>query len=55
LGESSVNIKLSAKVKEQDRPKNIRLLNQEFKLFCERHGIDIPFPQVTVNYKVPPK
>jgi small-conductance mechanosensitive channel len=55
LGESSVNIKLSAKVKEQDRPKTIRLLNREFKLFCDRHNIDIPFPQVTVNYKVPPK
>ena len=55
LGESSVNIKLSAKVKEQDRPKTIRFLNREFKLFCDRHGIDIPFPQVTVNYKVPPK
>jgi small conductance mechanosensitive channel len=55
LGESSVNIKLSAKVKETDRPKTIRLLNREFKLFCDRHGIDIPFPQVTINYKVPPK
>jgi small conductance mechanosensitive channel len=55
LGESSVNIKLSAKVKEQDRPKTIRFLNREFKLFCDRHNIDIPFPQVTVNYKVPPK
>ena len=55
LADSSVNLKFAAKVKESDRPKTIRLLNREFKIFCDRHGIDIPFPQVTVNYKVPPK
>lgn len=55
LADSSVNIKLAAKVKETDRPKTIRLLNREFKLFCDRNGIDIPFPQVTLNHKNPPK
>ncbi len=55
LADSSVNLKFAAKVKESDRPKTIRLLNREFKIFCDRQGIDIPFPQVTVNYKVPPK
>jgi moderate conductance mechanosensitive channel len=55
LADSSVNLKFAAKVKESDRPKTIRLLNREFKIFCDRNGIDIPFPQVTVNYKVPPK
>jgi|694.fasta_scaffold12041_8 small conductance mechanosensitive channel len=55
LADSSVNLKFAAKVKESDRPKTIRFLNREFKIFCDRHGIDIPFPQVTVNYKVPPK
>jgi moderate conductance mechanosensitive channel len=51
LADSSVNIKLAAKVKETDRPKTIRLLNREFKLFCDRNHIDIPFPQVTINQK----
>jgi small conductance mechanosensitive channel len=55
LADSSVNLKFAAKVKESDRPKTIRFLNREFKIFCDRNGIDIPFPQVTVNYKVPPK
>ena len=55
LADSSVNLKFAAKVKESDRPKTIRYLNREFKIFCDRNGIDIPFPQVTVNYKVPPK
>jgi moderate conductance mechanosensitive channel len=55
LADSSVNIKLAAKVKESDRPKTIRLLNREFKLFCDRNQIDIPFPQVTINHKNPPK
>jgi small conductance mechanosensitive channel len=55
LADSSVNIKLAAKVNEMNRPKTIRLLNREFKLFCDRNQIDIPFPQVTLNHKNPPK
>jgi small-conductance mechanosensitive channel len=51
LGDSSVNLKFLAKTDETNRFKVARLLNREFKLFCDRHNIDIPFPQVTVNYK----
>ena len=51
LADSSVNLKFAAKVNELNRVKVSRLLNREFKLFCDRHGIDIPFPQVTLNNK----
>jgi small conductance mechanosensitive channel len=51
LADSSVNLKFLAKVSELNRFKVSRLLNKEFKLFCDRHNIDIPFPQVTINYK----
>ncbi|MGA0097839.1 MAG: mechanosensitive ion channel family protein, partial [Bacilli bacterium] len=51
LADSSVNLKFLAKVGELNRFKVSRLLNKEFKLFCDRHNIDIPFPQVTINYK----
>jgi small-conductance mechanosensitive channel len=51
LADSSVNLKLAAKVQESNRPKVSRLLNREFKLFCDRNKIDIPFPQVTLNHK----
>lgn len=51
LADSSVNLKFAAKVNELNRVKVSRLLNREFKLFCDRHNIDIPFPQVTLNNK----
>lgn len=51
LADSSVNLKFTAKTNETNRFKVARLLNREFKLFCDRHNIDIPFPQVTLNYK----
>jgi small conductance mechanosensitive channel len=51
LADSSVNLKFIAKCKEEDRFKLGRLMNREFKLFCDRHKIDIPFPQVTINQK----
>lgn len=55
LADSSVNLRFAAKVNELNRPKVIRLLNREFKIFCDQNKIDIPFPQVTINYKIPPK
>jgi moderate conductance mechanosensitive channel len=55
LADSSVNLKFTAKVNELNRVKVSRLLNREFKLFCDRNGIDIPFPQVTLNNKTPIK
>jgi small conductance mechanosensitive channel len=51
LADSSVNLKFVAKCKEEDRFKLGRLMNREFKLFCDRNKIDIPFPQVTINQK----
>ncbi len=51
LTDSSVNLKLAAKVQESNHPKVSRLLNREFKLFCDRNKIDIPFPQVSINHK----
>jgi moderate conductance mechanosensitive channel len=55
LADSSVNLKFTAKVNELDRVKVSRLLNREFKIFCDRNRIDIPFPQVTLNNKTPNK
>lgn len=51
LADSSVNLKFVAKCKEEDRFKLGRLMNREFKLFCDRNQIDIPFPQITLNQK----
>ena len=51
LADSSVNLKFAAKVLETNRPKVGRLMNREFKIFCDKHKIDIPFPQVTLNHK----
>ena len=51
LADSSVNLKFVAKCKEEDRFKLGRLMNREFKLFCDRNKIDIPFRQVTINQK----
>ncbi|MGA0875457.1 MAG: hypothetical protein ACO3QN_00525 [Bacilli bacterium] len=35
LADSSVTLKFGAKVKGTDRPKTIRLINREFKIFCD--------------------
>ena len=51
LADSAVILKIAAKVDETNRPKVARLLNREFKIFCDRHQIDIPFPQITLNQK----
>lgn len=49
LGESSVNIRIVAQCKEDDRIQLTRDLNREFKLLFDRYDINIPFPQVVVN------
>jgi small conductance mechanosensitive channel len=55
LAASSVNLMFETRCDENDRFQVNRMINREFKLFCDRHKIEIPFPQVTVSYKEPPK
>ena len=54
LAASSVNLMFETRCDEIDRLQVNRMINREFKLFCERHKIDIPFPQVSINQKNPP-
>ena len=54
LAASSVNLMFETRCDESDRFQVNRMINREFKLFCDRHKIDIPFPQVSINQKNPP-
>ena len=49
LGESSVNLLLIAKCKEEDVFQVQRDMNREIKILFDDNGINIPFPQVVVN------
>ncbi|MEG1857942.1 MAG: mechanosensitive ion channel family protein [Pseudoflavonifractor sp.] len=49
LAASSVNLRVVAKVPEENVYKARRLLNRELKLCLDRAGIEIPFPQVVVH------
>ncbi len=49
LGDNSVNIKISAKCREQDRGGLTNDLNREMKLLFDKYDISIPYPQVVVN------
>jgi len=51
LGESSVVLKLKAEVKEENKFQVERDLNREIKLLFDANNINIPFPQVVVNYR----
>ncbi|MGN0771987.1 MAG: mechanosensitive ion channel family protein [Christensenellales bacterium] len=53
LGESSVNLLITAKCKEEDVFQVQRDLNREIKLLFDNNGINIPFPQVVVNQPAP--
>ena len=50
LGESSVNIRILATCKEQDRIQLSRDLNREIFLLFNKNNINIPFPQVTLSH-----
>ena len=50
LGESSVNLLFIATVKESDYYVVQRALNREIKILFDENDINIPFPQVTINY-----
>lgn len=49
LGASSVNLKINAQCKEEDKFQVERDLNREIKLLFDKNNINIPFPQVVVN------
>lgn len=49
LGESGVELKFIAKVKEQNIYSAPRLLNREIKIEFDRTGIEIPFNQIVVH------
>ena len=49
LGASSVDLKVIAKVDENQLYRARRLLNRELKLCLDEAGIEIPFPQVVVH------
>ena len=50
LGNSSVNIRILATCKEQDRIQLSRDLNREIFLLFNKNNINIPFPQVTLSH-----
>lgn len=49
LGDSGVLLKFGARVNEKDIYKAPRILNREIKVFFDKAGIEIPFPQVVVH------
>lgn len=49
LGDSSVNLRIVAKVIETDRHNVQRLLNREIKIMFDQKGIGIPFPQIVMH------
>ena len=53
LGESSVNIKLVAKCKEEDKYQVERDLNREIKLLFDANKINVPFNQIVLNTRDP--
>ena len=50
LGDSSVNIRILATCKEEDRIQLSRDLNREIFLLFNKNNINIPFPQVTLSH-----
>ena len=53
LADSSVNIRLVAKCKEEDKYQVERDLNRELKLLFDANDISIPFNQIVVNNRDP--
>ena len=53
LGESSVNIRLIAKCKEEDKYQVERDLNRELKILFDANDINIPFNQIVLNTRDP--
>ena len=53
LGESSVDIRLVAKCKEEDKYQVERDLNRELKILFDANDINIPFNQIVLNTRDP--
>ena len=51
LGDSSVDIRLVAKCKEEDKYQVERDMNREIKILFDKYNINIPFTQVVLNYR----
>lgn len=51
LGASSVNIKIVAKCREENKFQLERDLNREIKLLFDKHNVNIPFNQIVLNYR----
>ncbi|NCB33527.1 MAG: mechanosensitive ion channel family protein, partial [Erysipelotrichia bacterium] len=51
LAESSVNLRIMAECSEQDRIQVTRDLNREIFLIFKKYNVNIPFPQVVLNYR----
>ncbi|MBP5756483.1 MAG: mechanosensitive ion channel family protein, partial [Spirochaetales bacterium] len=49
-GDNSVNILILAQCMEGDRIQLVRDMYRELYLIFNKHGINVPFPQVTVSY-----
>lgn len=49
LGDSSVNLRIVAKVLETERYNVQRILNREIKIMFDEKGIGIPFPQIVMH------
>ena len=49
LGDSGVLLKFGGRVHEKDIYKAPRIMNREIKIFFDKNGIEIPFPQVVVH------
>lgn len=50
LGDNGVTIRLVAKCREDDRFQTERDLNREIKILFDKYNVNIPFPQVVINY-----
>lgn len=50
FAESSINVRVVGKCEEKDIDEALNQLNREVKLLLDRHGFDIPFPQVYVTH-----
>lgn len=50
MADNSVNLLIVAQCAEGDRAQVQRDLNRELYLVFNKHGINVPFPQVTVSY-----
>lgn len=52
LADNSVNVRIVAQCREQDRVQLERDLNREMKLIFDKYDINIPFPQVVINQPI---